>query len=440
MKIDSKNKPALDLYQKIKWLIFFRAFFGVVLLGSAVIVGLRGRSPVLDEALLFLYGISISLLIFSVVYALILPRTKRLVLLGFIQIVIDTFFVTAIIFATGCFSSVFSFLYLVVIVYSGQVIFRKGGIIVAAFCSIQYGILIDLEYYGIINPVGFDANLLMMNHQGNYVLYKLIITIVACFGVAILSGFLSEQERRAKKDLWAMEEQVKRVEKLAAIGDMASGLVHEIKNPLASLSGSIQVLRDDIPYDPDHDKLMEIILREADRLSTLANDFLVFAKPQPGQMQVIELDHALDEIVKYFITDSRRNKRITVSKEFSEGIFIEIDPEHLRQVIWNLLLNADEAIENEGTIDVKMYPLNKKHACITITDNGCGMTEDTLPSIFDPFFTVKSKGTGLGLSIVQRIITSYNGLIDVKSKTGLGSTFTIKLHRIFQPPSPKTQS
>jgi signal transduction histidine kinase len=440
LKIDSKNKPALDLYRKIKWLIFFRALFAVVLLGSAAIVGIQESSSSLNESLLFLYGISILLLFFSTGYALILPRTKRLVLLSSIQMIIDTFFVTAIIFATGCFSSVFSFLYLVVIIYSGQVIFRKGGMIIAAFCSIQYGLLIDLEYFGMINPMGFGTNFLMMNYQWNYVLYKLVITIVACFGVAILSGFLSEQERRAKKDLWAMEDQVKRVEKLAAIGDMASGLVHEIKNPLASLSGSIQVLRDEIPYDPDHDKLMEIILREADRLSTLANDFLVFARPQPGQTQVIELGHALDEIVKYFVTDSRRNKRIAVSKEFSEGIFIEIDPEHLRQVIWNLLLNADEAIENDGKIDVKMFPLNKKHACITITDNGCGMTVDTLQSIFDPFFTVKSKGTGLGLSIVQRIITSYNGLIDVKSKTGQGTTFTVKLNRVLKPLPPKTQS
>ena len=312
--------------------------------------------------------------------------------------------------------------------------------IIAVFCSIQYGILIDLEYYGLINPLGFETNFLVMNYHWNYVLYKLVITIIACFGVAVLSGFLSEQERRAKKDLWAMEDQVKRVEKLAAIGDMASGLVHEIKNPLASLSGSIQVLRDDIPYDPDRDKLMEIILREADRLSSLANDFLVFARPQPGQVQVIELDHAFDEIVKYFTTDSRRDRRISVSREFAEGIYIEIDPEHFRQVIWNLLLNAYEAIENEGKIDVKMYPLDKKYVNITITDDGCGMTEDTLQSIFDPFFTVKSKGTGLGLSIVQRIITSYNGLIDVKSKIGQGTTFTIKLHRIFQPPSPKTQS
>ncbi|MDO9263346.1 MAG: ATP-binding protein, partial [Desulfosalsimonadaceae bacterium] len=92
-----------------------------------------------------------------------------------------------------------------------------------------------------------------------------------------------------------------------------------------------------------------------------------------------------------------------------------------------------EAIEGEGRIDIKMVPLDKDYVSITIADTGCGMTEETMASIFDPFFTVKAKGTGLGLSIVQRIITSYNGLIDVRSTPGKGTTFTVKLRRISQP-------
>lgn len=439
MGMDSKNKSELDLYRKIKWLIFFRALFAVVLFGSALIVGAHGKNY-LHSSLLFIYGIAIVVLFFSLIYSILLPLIKNLLLLGYVQTAIDTFLVTSIIFVTGCFSSVFSFLYLLVIIYSSLVVFRKGGMIIAVFCSLQYGVLIDLEYYGIIYPLGFNANLLAMNYQWNYVLYKLIITIIACFGVAFLSGYLSEQERRAKRDLWAMEEQVKRVEKFASIGEMASGLAHEIKNPLAALSGSVQVLRDDLPYDPVRDKLMDIILREADRLSSLASDFLMFAKPQRGQAQIIELGHALDDIVKYFTTDSRLNRKIPVSREFAGGVNIMIDPEHLRQVIWNLLLNADEAIEKEGKIDIKMYPLDKKYICISVADNGCGMTEETMKSIFDPFFTVKSKGTGLGLSIVQRIISSYDGLIDVQSKIGQGTTFIVKLPRTLKPPSNQIQS
>ena len=98
-------------------------------------------------------------------------------------------------------------------------------------------------------------------------------------------------------------------------------------------------------------------------------------------------------------------------------------------MLWNLLLNADEAIDAEGQIGIKMYAMNKNYVCISITDDGCGMTEETIKTIFDPFFTAKPKGTGLGLSIVQRIITSYNGLIEVQSTPGKGTTFNVQLPR-----------
>jgi two-component system sensor histidine kinase HydH len=427
--IDRQNKQYQDQYRKLKWLIFFRGLFAAVLIISAVFVGFHQNLTFFSQPLLFINCIAVALLFFSALYAILLPRLSHIVRFGYIQIFIDSLVITCIIFVTGSFSSVFSFLYIVVIIYASIVLSRTGGMFIAFCCSIQYGVLIALEFQGVIFPVGVEVDFIFRNYNWNYVLYKLFITIVACFGVAFLSGFLAEQERRAKKELWAMEEQVKRVEKLAAIGEMASGLAHEIKNPLASLSGSIQFLREDIPYDQDRDRLMEIILREADRLTALVNDFLMFAKPQPGQVKIVELDVALEEILRVFTSNSRRNKKITVTKQLAESIFIEIDPEHLRQVIWNLLLNADEAIENEGQIDITMYLADKKHICITITDSGCGMNEETIKSIFDPFYTAKPKGTGLGLSIVQRIITSYNGLIDVQSVPEKGTTFTVKFPR-----------
>ncbi|RJP85906.1 MAG: two-component sensor histidine kinase [Desulfobacteraceae bacterium] len=430
MKVESRNKPEKALFRKLQWLIFFRALFAAVLLGSGVFVGIHEHLTFADQPLVAVNGIALLLVCLSVLYSVILARTSHLSILGYLQISIDSLLVTGIVFVTGGFSSIFSFLYLVVIIYASMVLFRKGGMFIAFFCSIQYGVLVSLEYQGVIYPIGLASDFVLKNNNWEYVPYKLLMTIAACFCVAFLSGLLAEQERRAKQDLWAMEAQVKRVEKLAAIGEMASGLAHEIKNPLASLSGSIQFLREEIPYDPDRDRLMDIILREADRLSALVNDFLMFAKPQPGQIKLVELDVAIDEVIKVFTADNRRNRRIAVSRHLDEGVFIEIDPEHLRQVLWNLLLNADEAIEGEGGIDIKMYPLDKDYVCISIADDGCGMTEETLSLIFDPFFTVKAKGTGLGLSIVQRIITSYNGLIDVRSELGKGTTFTVKLRRI----------
>jgi two-component system sensor histidine kinase PilS (NtrC family) len=341
--------------------------------------------------------------------------------------------VTLIIFITGSFTSIFSFLYLVVIIYSSMIIFRKGSMIMAAFCSIQYGILIDLEYYGIIDPYFLKESSSIGNYAWHFVFFKVVITMVACFAVAFLSGLLSEQLRRTKKELSVMKERVERVEKMAYLGEMATGITHEVKNPLASLAGSIQILRKDIPYNPEHDKLMQIVLRETDRLNALVSNFLLFAKPPVGKIEKVDLESALAETIKLFEKNQDTSRRVSIIGDFYPNIWVEIDPVHLRQVMWNIILNAAEAIEGEGLIKIKTYPLKDNYACVEVNDTGCGMTKTLIQSIFNPFFTTKSSGTGLGLSIVHRILESYNSWLDVESEVGKGTSFTWKLNRIDMP-------
>ena len=230
-----------------------------------------------------------------------------------------------------------------------------------------------------------------------------------------------------------MEDQVRRVEKMAAVGEMAAGLAHEIKNPLASMTGSIQILRDGVHLDPDHARLMHIVLREADRLSSLVNNFLLFARPPAGKIERIALDKAVAETVELFERDANCRGRISIQKDFKTGLFVDIDQVHLRQVLWNLLLNASEAINGSGTIAIRLYPTKPQRACIEVTDDGCGMSNDTIKSIFDPFFTTKPNGTGLGLSIVHSIIESYDSRLEVGSRLGDGTTFSFRLKRIDPP-------
>lgn len=420
-----KNTPEYDQYRKLKWLVFFRILFALGLLASTAFVGIRDNATFLTPPLFYLNAVGILLLLLSAVYVTLLIKNRHLQVQGYLQIILDTLLVTSLIILTGGFSSIFSFLYILVIIYASMVIFRRGGMVIAALCSIEYGVMVDLQYYGLIQPFNVAPDALIVNYGWGYVLFRLAITIVACFGVAFLAGYLSEQEKRAKQDLWAMEAQVKRVEKLAAIGEMAGGLAHEIKNPLASMSGAIQVLKDELASNGDHARLMGIVLRESERISSLVNEFLMFARPQPGNKKRVPLDQELQEIVKQFET-SHPHQRLDIQTRIEEGVAVEIDPEHLRQVIWNLLLNAVESLDKNGRIEVALYAQAGHYACIIISDNGCGMSEEIQQSIFDPFFTRKAKGTGLGLSIVQRILTSYDGLIDVQSAPGEGSTFTLK--------------
>jgi two-component system sensor histidine kinase PilS (NtrC family) len=419
-----------DLYHKLKWLMLFRIIFVALLLASTIFAQLNEKTSPSAKSFTVLYGLIIFIFLLSICYAFIYRRQKIKLLFPYIQIGIDTFCVTLIILITGGFTSLFSFLYLVVIIYSSMIIFRKGSMIMAALCSIQYGILIDLEYYGVIRSYFLKESNAIGNYTWDFVLFKVVITMVACFAVAFLSGVLSEQLRRTKKELSAIKERIERVEKMAYLGEMAAGMTHEIKNPLASLAGSIQILRKEIPYDPENDKLMRIVLRETDRLTALVNNFLLFAKPPIGKIEKVDLESALTEAIKLFEKNQNTSSKVSIISDFSPNLWVEMDPVHLHQVMWNILLNAAEAIEIEGLIKIKTYPLKQRFACIEVNDNGCGMTKTLIQSIFDPFFTTKPSGTGLGLSIVHRILESYNTWLDVDSEVGRGTRFVWKLDRI----------
>jgi two-component system sensor histidine kinase PilS (NtrC family) len=425
--------PEEELKNKLKWLMLFRILFSTLLLGSTIILQM-GDSPLpLNPPLIILYGLIAAIFVLSFLYTIGLYRLKSLNLIAYVQIVIDTFVVTVILFVTGNYSSIFSFLYLVVIIYSSILIPIRGTLAIAAICSIQFGIMVDLEYYGVILPFGTKDLLLASAYTWNQVLYKILITMTACFAVAFLSSFLSEQVRSTRNELRIMEDHVKRVEKMAAIGEMAAGLAHEIKNPLASLTGSIQLLREDIRFDSDHDRLMQIVLREADRLSSLVTNFLLYARPPAGKVEAMELEKLVIDTAELFEKDANNDGRITTTRDIQSDIWISMDPVHLRQILWNLLINAAEAIKDEGKIHIEMHATKNKQAFISITDNGCGMSQEDIKHIFDPFFTTKASGTGLGLSIVHRILEAYDALLDVKSEINKGTTFRLQFKQIDKP-------
>ncbi len=418
-----------DLDQKLKLLMLFRLLFTSILLGSTIIIQLNENVSPLARPLLLLYGLVATIFILSFVYSVVLSRIQQKVVLAYIQISVDTIVVTLIVFVTGCFLSFFSFLYMVVIIYSSALLFLKGSMVIAGLCSLQYAILISLEYYGFIQPYGIGISPLIFEFGWLRVLYKVMITAGACYAVAFLSGFLSEQTRRTRNELQRMAEHVKRVEKMASLGEMAAGLAHEIKNPLASLSGSIQILREEISYQPEHDNLMRIVLRETDRLTSLVSDFLLFAKPPAGNREHFRLDGAIHEILELFQKNRSIKRNLNIDHSLASNVRVDMDPIHLRQIIWNLLLNAAEAIQSQGRVIVETVAQKNQKVEIIVTDNGEGISSEKVASIFDPFYTTKHSGTGLGLSIVYRILEYYDSRLDVESTIGQGTSvrFSLKM-------------
>ncbi len=424
------NNNNNDAYQRLKGLIFFRVLFISLLLGSTIVLQIGSTHSLFDKSLLMLYGLIFGVAILSICYAILFNRVKRIEIFSSIQIGIDTLIISCIIFVTGCFSSIFSFLYLVVIIYSTMLLYKKGSMIIAALCAIQYGIIVELEYFGFINPFPFEDGITASSYPWNQVQYKIIIITLACISVAFLSNYLAEQARKTKSELLAMKERIKRFEKMAAMGEMAARMAHEIKNPIASISGSIQLLTEDMYENPQKDRLMRIIHKEADRLGSLVNNYLLFARPPIGKIEKIELGKSIIETIELFEKDSKNSGKIIILKDIAPNVWTEMYPVHLHQILWNLLLNASEAIETSGNIKVKLYSIKNKSAVIEVADDGCGITDNNIKSIYDPFFTTKPKGTGLGLSIVLNILKPYESWLEVESKINVGSVFMFKLKQI----------
>jgi two-component system sensor histidine kinase PilS (NtrC family) len=240
-----------------------------------------------------------------------------------------------------------------------------------------------------------------------------------------------------------MEEQMKRVDKMAAVGVLAAGMAHEIRNPLASLSGSIQMLKSELTLDDSQQHLMEITLRESERLNALITDFLLFAHPPQTHKILYPIGKIIEETIDLFIHSPSFHDGIRILRpNGSEEMQSSIDPDQMRQVFWNLFINAAQAMSDGGEIRVQLrkgntwggtsLPLSpqlrkKEWVKISIIDSGNGISPEEKEKIFEPFFTTKENGTGLGLSIVHKIIENHNGLIKVESELGRGSTFSIFL-------------
>jgi two-component system sensor histidine kinase PilS (NtrC family) len=227
-----------------------------------------------------------------------------------------------------------------------------------------------------------------------------------------------------------MEEQMRRQERLATIGGLAAGIAHEIRNPLASLSGSIQILRDELTLQGENRQLMDIVLRETDRLNRIITEFLDFARPKSLQGENVVLGRVIDDTILLFQNSRDARDDVRIISDVPRELSVYGDPLRLRQIFWNLLINAAQSIPSDGTITITAATEtagNEEQIVIRVSDTGSGISVEARDKIFDPFFTTKADGTGLGLAIVYRIIDDHGGTVEVNSEQRAGTTFTIRL-------------
>jgi two-component system sensor histidine kinase PilS (NtrC family) len=244
-------------------------------------------------------------------------------------------------------------------------------------------------------------------------------------------------------ELRQMQEQVRRMDRLAVAGELTAGIAHEIRNPLASLSGSIQMLRDEVDFGPVQQRLMDITLREAERLNALVNEFLLFARPENTVDQSVEVSKVISDTLEMLKNSPELSRVIRIDNDLTEDLWVNVDSQRLQQVIWNLVLNAVQEMRNSGCLSISTRAraedgvryAHEKLAEIMISDTGPGIPQENHGKVFDPFFTTKESGTGLGLTIVHRIVENYGGKIFLRSESGRGTTFILQFPLAEQSPA-----
>ena len=224
-----------------------------------------------------------------------------------------------------------------------------------------------------------------------------------------------------------MELAVRQSEKMAAVGGLAAGIAHEIRNPLAGISGSIELLTQNFNSDDDK-KLGRIILREIDRLNRLISEFLDFAKPEKSPVEKVKLNEVLREVIenaKASLSGEQQNK-LDLQMDLNQSVLITGDSDKLKQAFLNIIINALQAMEGLEKLHLKIT-LNreKDRAVIRIKDSGIGMKPETKKRMFEPFHTTKPKGTGLGLAVTHKILESHGAHIFVESEEKVGTEFVI---------------
>lgn len=232
--------------------------------------------------------------------------------------------------------------------------------------------------------------------------------------------------REQSEHILSVEEKLRQTEKLSTLGEMSAVLAHEIRNPLGSIRGTAEILKDDFPPGSPKHEFIEIQIRETERLNNVVEDFLRMARQQPLDIKVCSISEELRTIIR-LAENQAKAAGVKILMDFPvEDVWIKGDGEKLRQAFLNLIINAIQATPAGGSVNVELAN-NGSAPEIVFSDSGNGISEEALERIFEPFYTTKSDGTGLGLAITKKIIEGHGGSIDVRSEAGRGTKVSVRI-------------
>jgi len=403
------------------WYIILRLIILTSILVSAVIIQFAG-APVFPIVPIF-YLILVSYLV-SAIFLLFYAWGKHYGFQAYLQIIFDLLLITAFVYISGGITSSTYFLYVFAVIAASLVVSARAAFLAASLSAILFGLLVDGTYFRLI-PY-FSPEHAVRLSLGS-VLFTMFIAWGTFFVIAFLMNYLSGNLKKTREALRQAQKELIIKERLAEAGRISATLAHEIRNPLAAISGSVQVLKNDLGLDGEQKELMDIVVKESDRVSQSIDHFLDFASPVKPVFSEIDLSGLLDETLKMLRGSGELNGTILVKGNYAEsGVRLFASANQFKQVFWNLAKNAIKAMPNGGELAVDLRA-EKKSVKIAFTDTGTGMTDEDKAHIFEPFYSGFENGRGLGMANVHRIVDDYEGTIEVRSELDKGTEILITL-------------
>jgi signal transduction histidine kinase len=420
------------LPRRLAWLTGARLLFmsvALALVGSLYLGGqYEGRYYSLRAGLMTFGGG----FLLTALYAAILRGGRYVELLSDAQLILDQMTWTAIVYLTGGAASGATSFYGLSCLVGAALTGLRGASVAAVSGGICYGALVTaLAKRWVLPPPDQPSAIYLPSSEelSFYVTVNLLVLVV----VMLLAGTLADRLRWTGGELIAATRRADQAERMAALGRLAAGLAHEIRNPLGSIAGSVQLLRSGKGLDEEERQLCEIIQRETNRLNDLVTDMVDLSKPRKPLLGIVDAATVAREVVALAGKSGRAVSDVDV-RFTSDGkpALVHADSAQLRQLVWNLVRNAVQASEAGEVVNVSVAT-DAEGVTLSVVDRGVGIDEAQMPLLFDAFFTTRSQGSGVGLAVVKRIADEHGFLIHVKSEAGRGASFRVLMEAAEEP-------
>lgn len=421
---ESGSGAALDPthMSRLTWLTFARLLLYFALLAAIAAFYLQGDSAQYPASLRIVALTLAAAFTASAAQGLWLRARVGLRTLAWLQVVIDQLIWTVLVYLSGGPLSGATTFYGLSCVLAAVTLGAPGAITAAGLGALLFGALVlGVSRGWLLAP----ADQPPFVHRPEVYLYPTLVSLLGLMLVAVLSGYLARRLQTESGRLAAVTERAERAEKLAALGKIAAALAHEIRNPLGSISGSIEIIREAPGLGEDEQRLCEIIRHEVARLNDLVGDMMDLARPRAPTLGTVDLSRVARDVIDLAQKGGRAENDVPLRFEGPDRLEIEADGAQIRQVVWNLVRNAIQASGAGAQVTVRVAQHDSGEALVEVSDRGVGIAPEMRGLIFDAFVTTRSHGVGIGLAVVKQIVDAHGARIEVDAAPEGGARFRV---------------